>query len=146
MAYTKDIGLKDFYEFYKTNSLRKNKEFVDYKTFSSIIKDANLLLRDKIIYNNERPILPYNMGVLGVLKFKTTYNDNNERNWKVDFKATKEQGRVVYFVEPYGYTWKWFKDEAKLNGKQWYSFKPCRKASRLIKDAVKNKNLDFYTK
>jgi NADPH:quinone reductase-like Zn-dependent oxidoreductase len=84
------------------------------------------------------------LGTLGVYKFKVAYNPENTKNWKVDFKATKEAGHVVYYGSTYGYMWKWSKKHAKFKGKKWYNFKPCRTASRLIADAVNNKELDFY--
>lgn len=143
-CYTKDIGMRDFYKFYKENSIKKNKPYVDYKTYSKLLREINLNIREKIVYQSETFVLPYKQGELYVHKFKNHYSETNKRNWKVDYKATKEQGRIVYHGAPYGYKFKWFKKYAMLNGKKWYSFKPCRTASRMIADAVKNKQLDYY--
>lgn len=144
MAYTKDIGLLDFYKFYKEAELRKGRIPKSYKLFSDIIKDGHLLLREKLVYNSETFILPYKMGELKIQKFNTVYNEDNRGNWRVDFKATKEAGHVIYHGSPYGYRWFWNKRAAVLSGKRYYKFKPCRTASRLIADAVNNKQLDYY--
>lgn len=144
MAYTKDIGLKDFYKFYIENSKSKNKPYVDYKTYSRLLKDINLTIRHKIVYESELFVIPYRIGEIYIHKFKNHYGETNKKNWKVDYKATKERGSVIYHGDPYGYKFKWSKKKAILNGKKWYSFKPCRKASRMIADAVNNKQLDFY--
>lgn len=139
-----EIGNRDFYEFYKQNSINKEKEFVDYSTYTKILKDFNLLLRDEIIYKAEKVRLPYRMGYLYVRKFEHIYHEKNKRLWNIDFKATKEQGKTIYHGNKYGYGWRWHKKACIVKGKKYYRFRACRKANRLIADAVKNKQLDFY--
>ena len=144
MAFTKDIGIRDFYKFYVKNSKLKNKPYVDYKTYSTLLKEINLLIRHKMVYESEIFKIPYRMGDMYVHKFKNHYSETNKKNWKVDYKATKELGQLVYHGDPYGYKFRWDKRKAILGGKKWYGFKPCRTASRMIADAVNNKQLDFY--
>lgn len=144
MAYTKDIGLQDFYKLYVENSVKRCKEYKDYKTYVKILKAANLKIRDKIIYNSDKVILPYRLGNISIYKFQNTYTELNKKNWKINFQATKQKGITVYYGAEYGYKWKWDKKECIVNGKKWYKFKPCRTASRMIADAVNNKQLDFY--
>lgn len=143
--YTKEIGIRNFYENYRDIELREGRKPRSYQLFSKILRDFNLLLRDAIIYQAQTIELPFKLGKLGVRKFSVNYKLNNKNNWRVDFKATKEAGKVVYYGSDYGYKWKWNKSHVKLRGKRHYSFKPCRKASRLIADAVNNKKLDFYS-
>lgn len=145
MAYTKDIGLNDFYKEYKSHSLRKGKEHVDYKTFRDIVKYANELTLNKIVYENQTYTLPGRLGELGIRKFETTRNLDNKANWKIDYEALKKTGKIVYFESKYGYRWKWNKKTCHVRGRRWYKFKPCRLASRSIADAIKNKNMDYYT-
>lgn len=144
MAYTKDIGLKDFYNYYKETAIRKNRIYVDYKTFTNIIKDFNTEIKNKIVYEAERIDLPYKLGKLSVKKFTNTYTETNKKNWRVNYKASKEKGYIVYHASEYGYRWKWNKFYCKVSSRKWYSFKPCRTASRAIADAIKNKNIDYY--
>jgi len=144
MAFTKDIGIRDFYKLYVDNSIKKGKPYKDYITYSKILKLANLKIREKIIYNSNTFTLPFRGGDLYVHKFVNQYTDENKKVWRVDFKKTKETGEVTYFGSKYGYRWKWNKRNCIINGKRWYTFKPCRTASRLIADAVKNKQIDFY--
>lgn len=138
------IAQIDFYNYYKESSIKKGKEYVDYKTYSNIIKDANLLIRDAILYKAEKVQLPYRLGDLFVKKYENKYNLDKIANWKVDWKKTKELGYKVYFDSKYGYKWKWDKTKACFKGRKLYTFKPCRKASRLVSDAINNKHLDFY--
>lgn len=144
MAFTKDIGINDFYKLYVKLSEKKGKPYKTYKEYTKILKLANSKLRDKIIYNAESATLPYRLGELFVHKFENTYSETNRKAWKIDFKATKEQGRIVYFGHSHGYKWKWAKRDCRVIGKRYYKFKPCRTASRMIADAVLNKQLDFY--
>lgn len=144
MSSEKALTLKDFYNLYCSKSEKKGRQPIDYKTFSSVMKDFNLLLRDKIVYKSERVMLPYKMGELYIRKFEVNYDPEKQYAWKVNYKASKEAGTRIYHGEPFGYGWKWNKSPVRLKGKRYYSFKPCRKASRLIADAVKNKNVDYY--
>lgn len=144
MAFTKDIGLLDFYKFYVESSTKKNKPYEDYKTFSKVIKAFNFKLREKIIYEAEKVSLPYRLGDIYVKKFNTNRKLDDMKTWKVNYKATKELGKVIYHDDEYGYKWQWVKSKCLIPGRRYYQFKPSRTASRLITDAIKNKNLDFY--
>jgi hypothetical protein len=146
MPFTKEVGNRDFYNYYKEVSIRKNKPYVDYGTYIKIIRDFNLLLREAVIYKAEKIVLPYKLGTLFVRKFEHNYHEKNKRLWNIDFKATKEQGITIYHGDQYGYGWKWNKIDARVKNQRYYRFRACRKANRLIADAIKNKNLDYYTK
>lgn len=141
---TKQIGNKDFYDYYKKRAIEKNRSYVDYKIFGQVLRSFNELLRDKIIYNAEKVKLPYKLGTLYVRKFEHIYHEGNKRLWNIDFKATKEQGVTVYHADKYGYGFKWDKKAVNLTGKRYHRFRACRKANRLIADAIKNKHLDFF--
>lgn len=143
MAYTKDIGLRDFYDYYVKTAKRKGIAYLDYKEYSKVLKDANHMLRDNIVYKSAIVTLPYRLGTLGIKKFENSYTEDNEKSWKIDFKATKLAGYKVYFGAQYGYRWYWNKRRCMVNGRRWYSFKPCRTASRMVADAINNKRLDF---
>ncbi len=144
MGYTKDISLRDFYKYYKENCIKKNISYKKYPEYSKLLKEMNLILRDKIVYKSETITLPFRLGNLYIKKFEVAYNPDNQKSWLIDFKKSKEEGRTIYYGSPYGYKWQWNKKNCIVKGKRYYSFKPCRTASRLIADAVNNKKLDFY--
>ena len=146
MPYTKNIRLREFYSFYKENCIKKKISFKSYQEYSKLIKDFNIILRDKILYCGETVNLPFKLGQIYIKKFEVFYDVENKKSWKINFKATKEEGRTVYYGSPYGYKWQWNKKKCIVKGKRYYNFKPCRTASRLIADAVNNKKLDFYNK
>lgn len=138
--YTKEKGIRDIYEHYKNKCIKLNCEIVDYKLFTTILKEFNLLLRDRIL-TNDNIKLPYNLGSLGITKFEVNYNPEKQYKWKVDFKKSKELGYKVYYGSEYGYRWKWTK--GRLIGKRYYHFKPCRAASRSITIKL-NEGIDYF--
>ena len=145
MGYTKEIGITDFYEHYVETCEKNKVDKLPYKIFTNILKDCNLLIRDKIINNSEKLILPYRNGALSIIKFENTYKPEKQYKWKVDFKKSKELGFKVYYGSQYGYRWKWDKSTAITAGKWAYHFKPVRKASRMIAEAIRNKQ-EYYEK
>lgn len=144
MPYTKNISLRDFYQFYKDNCIKKGLAFKFYPEYSKLLKDFNKRVRHKIIYEGGKVQLPYRLGELYVKKFDVYYDIENQKGWKVNFKASKEANMIIYYGSPYGYKWQWNKKKCIVKGKKYYNFKPCRAASRMIADAVNNKKLDFY--
>lgn len=145
MPYSENsIAQKDFYNYYKEMSIKKGKEYIDYPLYSKILKDFNQMMRDKIVYEAERFTMPYRMGDLFIHKYENVFKESNMRSWKVDWKKTKELGYKVYFESKYGYKWKWDKRKSVVKGKKFYTFRACRKAQRMVPDAINNKNLDYY--
>lgn len=141
--YTKEKGLKDYYKLYCENSLKVNNKPKDYKLFSKIIKEANILIRDKIL-SNDTFVLPYRLGEIKIIKFENNYDPVKQYRWRVDYKKSKELGHIVYYGETHGHRWKWIKVKAIVTGKNYYHFKPVRLASRLINKQIK-KGVEYYT-
>ncbi len=145
MAFTKEIGLKDFYLRYKAREEKMGRKPHPYKLFASVVKDGNSIIRDKIINNAETIVLPYLEGRLFIRKFEKFYNETNKHTWPVNYLETKKQGFVVYHGDKYGYKWYWEKKSCRIKGKKYFKFIPCRKAKRLIADAVLRRNIDYFT-
>lgn len=139
-------GLKEGYKFYVQECISKNVDYQDYKTYSTIIKEANILIRDKIVLDAETLELPYRLGKLSIIKFENSFDPEKQYKWKVDYKKSKEAGHIVYYGEPYGYRWKWHKNPCRVVGKMYYHFKPVRTASRMIAQAILINKIDYYSK
>lgn len=140
--YTKE-GIKGFYLSYVEDCKKFNKEPQPYKIYTSILKEGNKLIRDKVIFESETVDLPYRLGKLSIIKFDNNFDIEKKYKWKIDFKKTKELGQVVYYGSPFGYRWKWNKSRAIVKGKMYYRFIAARDASRMIAVAIKN-NVDYY--
>ena len=142
-----DIGIKDFYELYCRREKNKDRKPKDYKVYSTIIKEANQMIQDSIVKDNEPVKLPYKLGTLGIVKYKVNFDPENKNLWKVDYARSKKEGMIVYYDQEFRYRWKWAKWTSKMRGKRWYSFYPCRPASRAIPQALRdNKRLDYFEK
>lgn len=139
------IGLKEAYKFYVEECKRKNIEYYDYKIYSTIIKEGNQIIRDLLVNESESLEMNYRLGKLSIIKFENTYDPDKQYKWKVDYKRSKEEGRIIYFGDTYGYRWKWHKNSCRVVGKRYYMFRPCRKASRMIKVALENSKIDYYS-
>lgn len=142
MGYTKEKGLRDYYNYYKEYSEKHKYKVQDYKVFAKIIREANLIIRDQVLTNDTFK-MPYYMGNLKIIKFENKFDAEKQYRWKVDYIKSKELGYIVYYGEQYGYRWKWEKTKALVVGKMYYHFKPVRMASRLINTAIKS-GIDYY--
>lgn len=131
------IGLKETYQYYKKNSDKP----VDYETFAKCIKDCNKKLLDEVVNASNDVELPYRLGKLHIAKFDRSYK--NQKKWAVDFKKTKEEGRVVYFDQDHLYKWRWCKTYTIVKNKSKYKFTASRQAKRLVPVALKN-NVEYF--
>jgi len=137
-----DNSLKEFYEEYRRGKLSYN-----YKIYSEVIREFNLLIIDKLISEARTLKLPYNLGYLGVIKYEVNFDLENQKNWLVNYAKSKELGHIVYHDEPFRYRWYWDKQNMKLKGKRYYKFIPSRFSQREIAaNKLRNPNIDYYTK
>lgn len=142
-----DIGIRDFYEHYCNREELKYRKPKSYELYSTIIKEANQMIQDSIVKENEPVKLPYRMGVIGILKYRVKFDIEKKNFWKVDYKRSKEEGMIIYYDQEFRYKWKWAKKNVAVRGQRSYMFHPNRPASRAITQALKeNKKLDYYEK
>lgn len=143
--HTKDLSSKDFYKEYCRTS--KTRTPVDYTVYYKVIRAFNTRLQEKLITEASSFKMPYNLGYLGIIKYEVNFDIEKIKKWKVNYAESKKQGIIVYYDQPFRYAWKWDKRKLKLTGKKYYTFKPCREASRNIAKHVKeNKGFDYYEK
>jgi|ERR1017187_2254950 hypothetical protein len=145
----RDVSIRDFYILYKERELKKNRNPKEYKLYANIIKDANKLIIDKIVKENEIVRLPYKLGLLGITKYNVNFDETKKNKWLIDYQKSKEHGQIVYYDQPFRYKYRWEKAKGSciVKGKRWYRFQPSRYASRLIPQALReNSRLDYCTK
>jgi len=98
--------------------------------------------KQHIIETGEKIKLPYGFGEFSINKKKRKKIKVNPENGKefinlpIDWKKTKEKGKVIYnfnyHTEGYYFGWYWFKQTVRFKyAKLWY-FKPSRTTSRII--------------
>lgn len=116
--------------------------FDEWKT---IIYTFTHSFREYILETGERARLPYGFGEFSINKKKRRkvkgVNGKEFINLPVDWKRTKEKGKIIYnfnfHTEGYFFGWMWFKFTVRFKyGDLWY-FKPSRTTSRLLAHYVK---------
>jgi nucleoid DNA-binding protein len=93
-----------------------------------------------ILETGEKAKLPYGFGQFSINKKKRrkvkTKDGRDFINLPVDWKRTKEKGKIIYnfnyHTEGYFFGWMWFKDTARLKNTDLWYFKPSRTTSRLL--------------
>lgn len=142
-----DIGIKDFYIEYKREAETKNRKPVSYDIYRQVIKAANIIISNKIVYECETYKMPYRLGLLGVIKFEQSFNPDTKYKWAIDWKSSKEHNQIVYFENTDRYKWRWDKSYSRFKGKKYYAFKPTKQNKLLVTKAKReNPKLDYYSK
>ena len=101
--------------------------------------------KEYILETGERVKLPFGFGEFSINKKKRKkIKNNNGRefvNLPVDWKKTKEKGKIIYnfnyHTEGYFFGWLWFKETARLKYLDLWYFKPSRVTSRLLSHYLK---------
>lgn len=117
----KTLTLKHSYINYIKDLDEKSKYFIDEKTYLNICREANLLIRDKIMYEAEEVKLYYRLGSLRIRKVKTPLN-----KLAMDFKHYNETGvRIMHLNEHtkgFHCRWFWHKEYVNVSNNSYYSF------------------------
>lgn len=115
-----------------------------YDEWRNIIYSFNDAFKNYILETGEKAKLPFGFGEFSINKKKRRKKKglNDEFvNLPVDWKKTKEKGKIIYnfnyHTEGFFFGWMWFKDSARFkNADLWY-FKPSRTTSRLLSHYLK---------
>ena len=116
---------------------------VDKKTFKNVIKKFSVLVADKLLEAEEVKI-PI-MGTLRIKKCKQSFEKNK---LKVDFQATKKEGKLMYHTNDHrnGYFYRFMWKKNPIINISYYSFVPERyyMKRRLAKTLKSNSSVDFF--
>jgi nucleoid DNA-binding protein len=115
-----------------------------YDEWRNIIYSFNDAFKNYILETGEKAKLPFGFGEFSINKKKRRKKKglNDEFiNLPVDWKKTKEKGKIIYnfnyHTEGFFFGWMWFKDTARFkNADLWY-FKPSRTTSRILSHYLK---------
>jgi nucleoid DNA-binding protein len=115
-----------------------------FDEWRNIIYSFNESFKDYILETGEKAKLPFGFGEFSINKKKRRKLKglNNEFvNLPVDWKKTKEKGKIIYnfnyHTEGYFFGWMWFKETARLKNTDLWYFKPTRTTSRLLSHYIK---------
>jgi len=115
-----------------------------YDEWRNIIYSFNDAFKNYILETGEKAKLPFGFGEFSINKKKRRKKKglNDEFiNLPVDWKKTKEKGKIIYnfnyHTEGFFFGWMWFKDSARLKHTDLWYFKPSRTTSRLLSHYLK---------
>ena len=106
----------------------------------NIIYSFNESFRDYILETGDRAKLPFGFGEFSIAKKKRkkykVVNGVERINLPIDWKKTREKGKVIYnfnfHTEGYFFGWVWFKNSSRIKNHDLWYFKATRVASRLL--------------
>lgn len=113
---------------------------LSYDDWRVIIYSFNESFRDYILETGDKIKLPCGFGDFSINKKKRKKIKSNGVkefiNLPIDWKKTKEKGKVIYnfnyHTEGFYFGWHWFKDPARFRFSDLWFFKPSRVTSRML--------------
>lgn len=131
-------------ENYKNFSKKHPTVKLTYDEWRNIIYSFNDAFKNYILETGEKAKLPFGFGEFSVNKKKRRKKvglDNEFVNLPIDWKKTKEKGKIIYnfnyHTEGYFFGWMWFKETSRLKNSDLWYFKPSRTTSRLLSHYIK---------
>lgn len=123
--------------------------------WKNIIYCFNEGMRDYALETGDAVKFPWGFGEYSVVKkkrkrIKVTPDGREFINLPVDWKRTKEKGKIVYnfnfHTEGYFFGWNWNKKITRIFLSDYWYFKPTRSSSRIITHYLKSdsKYQDIY--
>ncbi len=120
---------------------------ISFDDWKNVIYTFNESFKTYILETGEKAKLPAGFGEFSInkKKRKKTKGLNDEFvNLPVDWKKTKEKGKIIYnfnyHTEGFFFGWMWFKDTARIKNIDLWWFKPSRLTSRLLSHYIKTDN------
>lgn len=117
---------------------------LSFDEWRNIIYTYTDFFKEYILETGEKAKLPFGFGEFSINKKKRRKKiglNNEFVNLPVDWKKTKERGKIIYnfnfHTEGYFFGWMWFKDSARLKHTALWYFKPSRTTSRLLSHYIK---------
>lgn len=137
-----DYSLPDVYRHYrKTVGLKAKSKSV----FNKFIRALNTEITEQFLSKPQDVQLPQNCGTIGIRKSKMRFDCR--RSLRVDWKKTKELGKVIYHLNDhrnnYRYNINW--NKGQTTNIRIYSFVPPRSTSRrLAQILLTNPSMDYF--
>jgi len=127
-------GMYDAYLIYKEDA----DNTLTLKEFRAVCETINKKIVRKCLEGRDVK-LPY-VNSISIRKFKAKYK-------QLDYNIFNTTGKIVYHENDHsnGWSlkWHWSKSKCRVKGRSFYSFKPCRAASRACASVAKVKSQLF---
>ena len=93
---TKSYTIASFYNDYLDNIEKDTVYDINYTKYRAIVTDYFKYLRQRLIEEGKRIKLPYRMGTVQIVKSRPKHLD--KRSLRIDYKATKETGKLIFLL------------------------------------------------
>ena len=93
---TKSYTIASFYNDYLDNIEKDTVYDINYTKYRAIVTDYFKHLRQRLIEEGKRIKLPYRMGTVQIVKSRPKHLD--KRSLRIDYKATKETGKLIFLL------------------------------------------------
>lgn len=135
---------------------KKNPDIkISFDKWRIIVYGFNESFREYILETGDKVRLPFGFGEFSInkkkrKKIKQSSDGKEFINLPVDWKKTKEKGKIIYnfnfHTEGYFFGWMWFRQNARIKHLDLWYFKPSRATSRLLSHylTVDNKYQHIY--
>lgn len=125
---------------------------INFKQFVQINQEFNTQFRDYILETGDIAKYPFGLGDFSITKkkpkkYKIDPNGVQRVNLPIDWKKTKELGKVIYtynsHTQGFRCRWYWFILIAKFPLSQLFNFKPSRTTSRKLAEYLNKPNSPY---
>ena len=145
MTERKSNTIPDFYQYYLTNIERDTVYDVDYTTYRKILTEYFKYLMSQVMDKSREIKLPCRLGTLSIVKRRPKNYDS--KSLRIDYKESKEQGKIIYFINDHSdffkYRFYWNKQNCMTPNKSKYQFVATRANKRRLAQIIKNRLCDY---
>lgn len=157
-----DYGMSDYYKFYKSKYM-DNEEFnISSKEYNEIVSDYNLGIKDLILNDNFDFKIPFNMGILGLRKYKPNIKIKDNKivtnNLPINPRETRKlwdsnpeaKSKKIYIrytnkhSDGYVFTVHYFRSTARFKNKTAYKITLKREFKRKVSERAIEKSIDAF--
>lgn len=142
---TASYTIPSFYNNYLSSIEPDTVYDIPYSTYRQIVTDYFQYIRDELLENSKEVKLPYRLGSIQIVKHKPKHYDG--RSLRIDYKSTKELGKLVYLTNEHSDWFKyriyWNKQDMIVANKSKYQLTLTRANKRNLAQLIKNKIHDY---
>ena len=138
------VTIRDMYASYIKGVEESSPYYVTYKEYIAICSDYLKLIANSILSNTEIK-LPFKLGILRIVKYKTKITKIHQ---PVDWYTTAKVGKLVTnyntHSDGYRYMMRWHKKANSVSNIECYSFILSRANKRKEAALIKNREIDYF--
>lgn len=145
MSSTKAYVIKDFHNHYRGLIENGTVYDVELSVYRNVLVDYFKYLRDSVIEEGRDVKFPCRLGRFYIIKHKP--KTLTKQSLKVDFKTTRELGKIIYHLNEHSdgfkYRFFWQKTNSMIKNQVKYMFIWARDNKRRLAQIIKNKEHDY---